>query len=152
MALGALFALSGTVAPIAPAHGSQRHLGGLLTCRLAPNGNGRGVVRLDSFNQSKTHGTRYATRNKRARYIPPISLLTSLFIAPAAGVKNPAFRAGDWWLVPVMRSTSSPRASARAMARFVVAFDWPVEDAVEAANPCCPSPNVPSGFLAGGAS
>ena len=90
MALGAVFALSGTVAPIAPAHGSQRHLGGLLACRLAPNGNGRGVVRFDSFNQSKTHGTGYATCNKRARYIPSISLLTSLFIAPAAGVKKPA--------------------------------------------------------------
>ncbi len=35
-------------------------------------------------------------------------------------------------------------ASARARARFVVAFDWPVEDAVAEANPSgLPSPNLP---------
>ena len=88
-ALGALFALSGTVAPLTLAHGSQRHPGGLLACCLAPNGNGRGVLRFDSQNQSKLHGTGYATRNKRARYSPAINLLTSLLIAPAAGQKKP---------------------------------------------------------------
>jgi hypothetical protein len=67
----------------------MRHLGGLLACCLAPNGAGRGVLQFDSQNQSKKHGTGYATRNKRARYISVINLLNSLLIAPASGVKKP---------------------------------------------------------------
>ena len=38
-------------------------------------------------------------------------------------------------LVPVMRSTSSPRASARAMWRWIPRTDSPVISAVDAANP-----------------
>ena len=76
---------------------------------------------------------------------PPLDM--PLLIATSSSRLYAGIQAGAGYLVQggVTEGVGAGRA------RFVVALDWPVAAAVAAAKPFCPSPNVPFGFLAGGA-